>query len=217
MGKNEPFLDPLIEKGFRAGWVSRVPNVMTAVEREEAVARLSPYHHEAVIALGGNLDHFWLSEQVHGNKVVAVNGVSNGEVIKGADGLATNDPNAILGIYVADCGAIYIADPVKKAVALLHSGRVGTEKNILSEGIEVMKQEFQSTPSDLIVTLAPCIRPPAYEVNFAAIIKEQALEIGIKESNYLDCGICTTSDLSKYYSYRTEEGKTGRMLALIGV
>jgi copper oxidase (laccase) domain-containing protein len=32
-----------------------------------------------------------------------------------------------------------------------------------------------------------------------------------------DCGICTGCDLQSYYSYRMEKGKTGRMLALLGL
>jgi copper oxidase (laccase) domain-containing protein len=29
-----------------------------------------------------------------------------------------------------------------------------------------------------------------------------------------DCGVCTSSDLGRYYSYRVEKGKTGRHLAV---
>ena len=32
-----------------------------------------------------------------------------------------------------------------------------------------------------------------------------------------DSGICTACDLGRYYSYRAEKGKTGRMLAMIGL
>ncbi|MEO1857811.1 MAG: laccase domain-containing protein, partial [Rubritalea sp.] len=63
--------------------------------------------------------------------------------------------------------------------------------------------------------LAPCIRPPAYECDFALEIKKTIEVAGVKE--YYDSGICTSSDLSKYYSYRIEKGATGRMLALLGI
>jgi hypothetical protein len=29
--------------------------------------------------------------------------------------------------------------------------------------------------------------------------------------------VCTACDLARYYSYRAEKGKTGRMLALLGL
>jgi copper oxidase (laccase) domain-containing protein len=32
-----------------------------------------------------------------------------------------------------------------------------------------------------------------------------------------DSGVCTACDLTCYYSYRVEKGKTGRMLALLGL
>lgn len=217
MSETVSFTNPLETAGFRVDWVERIPNVDTAVEREEAVSRLMPFHLKAALDLGASAETFWLPEQVHGNLVVPVKGPSHGVALKDADGLATNDPEVILGIHVADCGAVYLADPVKKAVSVVHSGRVGTEKNIVGAGIEVMVSAYGTDPQDVIVVLAPCIRPPAYEVDFAATIKEQALEKGVKEENYHDCGICTTSDLECYYSYRAEEGKTGRMLALIGV
>ena len=38
---------------------------------------------------------------------------------------------------------------------------------------------------------------------------------GVKEIH--DSGVCTACDLDRYYSYRAEKGKTGRMLALFGL
>ena len=38
------------------------------------------------------------------------------------DGLITADPRVCLGIYVADCCAVYLVDPVRRVVGLLHSG-----------------------------------------------------------------------------------------------
>jgi len=66
------------------------------------------------------------------------------------------------------------------------------------------------------VQLSPCIRPPSYEVDFAAGIRAQCLESGIRPEHLHDCGICTSTDLQRFYSYRVEMGKTGRMLALLG-
>jgi copper oxidase (laccase) domain-containing protein len=65
----------------------------------------------------------------------------------------------------------------------------------------------------LIVQLGPCIRPPHYEIDFAAEIGRQAARAGVV--NFYDCGICTASNLPRYYSYRAEKGKTGRMWAVL--
>ena len=45
----------------------------------------------------------------------------------------TNVRGLCLGVYVADCCAIYLADPVKRAIGLLHSGKKGTELGIAPE------------------------------------------------------------------------------------
>ena len=79
-----------------------------------------------------------------------------------------------------------------------------------------MQREFGTQPSDLIVQLSPCIRPPAYEIDFAADIRAQALAAGVHASNLHDSLQCTAADPARFYSYRREKGRTGRMLALMG-
>ena len=215
MVEHNSFLSPLIEAGFRVSWVDRIAEVDTNAERAEAVARLMPYHEQAVREMGGSVERFWLCEQTHSALVVPVSGESS--LVAEADGLCTNDPSAVLGVHVADCGALYIGDPVNQAAAVVHSGKVGTEKNIMAAAVQTMQEEYGSDPAQLIVSLAPCIRPPAYEVDFAAEIKKQAIAAGVTEAHYHDCGICTTSAPETYYSYRLEQGKTGRMIALIAL
>jgi copper oxidase (laccase) domain-containing protein len=66
---------------------------------------------------------------------------------------------------------------------------------------------------EFLAIIGPCIRPPCYEVDFAAEIARQASEEGIHE--ILDAGTCTACTLDRYYSYRHEKGLTGRMLATL--
>lgn len=122
----------------------------------------------------------------------------------------------MLGIYVADCCAVYLVDPTCRAFGVLHSGKKGTEKGITKKAIAMMEDRFGSRPSDIVVQLSPCIRPPAYEVDFAADIRQQALDSGVSPTNLHDTGLCTSADLTKFYSYRMEKGRTGRMMALLG-
>ena len=69
------------------------------------------------------------------------------------------------------------------------------------------------SPKDLILVIGPCIRPPCYEVDFAAEIRRQAHEAGM--TDILDECICTACHPERYYSYRRELGLTGRMLATL--
>lgn len=213
------FLKPINRlAGFRAGWIGRLDDIEPTTDRDETLARLRPMHEEIVERHFG-VDHWWRAEQVHGKGVVLVPGAETkmaGDglpVVPGMDGLVTAAPGELLGIYVADCGAIWLADRGTGAVGLLHSGKKGSELGILSEAIGLMKARFGTKPADLVVVLGPCIRPPHYEIDFAAEIARQATEAGVGE--FHDEGEDTAGDLTKHYSYRIEKGCTGRMLALI--
>lgn len=208
---------PLLENlsGFTHRFIHRHPTVEVDVERNEAVARLWPWHQAQAMEMGFAPESICIAQQVHGNGVALVSQPST-EPIEGVDGLISSERSLLIGIYVADCGAIYLADPVTGAFGVLHSGKNGSEMGIAAVGIQLMQDHFGARPQDIRVQLAPCIRPPAYEVDFAAQIRESCLGRGILPDHYADCGTCTSSDLLTYYSYRLEKGRTGRMLALLG-
>jgi copper oxidase (laccase) domain-containing protein len=116
---------------------------------------------------------------------------------------------------VADCCAVYLVDPQTPAIGLVHSGKKGSELGIAGRAIDLMRQNFGSDPARMTVQLSACIRPPHYEIDFAAQIREQCRALGVREVH--DDGVCTACDLASYYSYRAEKGKTGRMLALLSL
>ncbi len=190
-----------------------------AVDRDEAMNLLRPYHAATVARFGGPDAIWWRAEQVHGTEVALVPGcrqiiAPDGlPVVPGCDGLVTATIGTVLAIYTADCGAIWLADRRTGAIALLHSGKKGSEGNILGNALHVMAENFGTRPADVTAVLSPCIRLPDYDVDFAAWIADQAREAGISE--FSDCGLNTAADLERCYSYRKELGKTGRMMALI--
>jgi polyphenol oxidase len=208
-----PFLEAFPHFAHR--FTLRHPSIPVDAERAEVVQRLWAWHRQQVCELGFQEGGLCVAEQVHGRGVAVVHEPSV-VPISAVDGLISASPGLVIGIYVADCGAIYLADPVTGAFGVLHSGKKGSELGIAAEGIRLMREQFGSRAEDIRVQLAPCIRPPAYEVDFAAQIRESCLQAGILPGHYADCGICTSSDLSRYYSYRMEKGRTGRMLALLG-
>ena len=220
----EPALErfpALSQVGFLShGFTGRIPGVDTAVEREEAIRRLEPAFTRAriLVSSASHPPHeenaFFTAEQVHGASVAVVNSRSASPV-PGADGFITGDAGVTLGIYVADCCAIFLADPRRKIIGLLHSGRKGTQSGIVINAIRLMRAEFGCEPEHLIVQLSPCIRPPHYEVDIAGEITRQCESMGVREIH--DCGICTATHRDRYYSYRAERGKTGRMLALLAM
>jgi copper oxidase (laccase) domain-containing protein len=200
--------------GIRHAFLCRVPGLDVKTDREQAMARLMEYHADARLELGFPREPMATAKQVHGNHVALIREPVTQE-IAAADGLVTSLRGMCLGVYVADCCAVYLADPVKRAIGLAHSGRKGTELRIATQAVERMMREFGSDPADMVAQLSPCIRPPDYEVDFAPEIARQLTAAGV--GRVADCGANTAGDLERYYSYRVEMGKTGRLLALLMV
>ena len=208
------FLSPLLDhSAVCAGFVERINEIETSTDKDETLALLEPYHQKAALELG--FFKTYLSEQIHGSNLAIIDSDSP-LMTKGVDGLLTKEKGILLGIHIADCGAVYLLDQKTGALALLHSGKKGTEQNITGKAVTMMMKEFGTNPSDLIGVLAPCIRPPHYEIDFASTIRAQAREAGIPTKQFHDCGLCTASNIDRFYSYRLEKGNTGRMIALLG-
>lgn len=214
------FLEPINRlPGIKAGWMARVRDLPITGGRDDAMRVLRPFHEQAVERFGGAVETWWRAEQVHGSLVArvpdhpTVPAADGLPVVPAADGLITATPGVVLAIYVADCGPIWLADRATGAIGLLHSGKKGTEANILECALQEMRRHFGTRPEDVTAVLGPCIRPPHYETDFAASIGRQAAEVGI--GRYFDCGEDTAADLARHYSYRMERGVTGRMMALL--
>jgi len=202
--------------GVAHGFTLRVPGIEMSHDKAEALARLDGVHRRIRGEHGLGTMPFITAQQVHGRDVAAMDSaVTADHCFQDRDGLVTDRRGICLGIYVADCCAVYLIDPVHPAIGLVHSGKKGTERGVVPNAIETMNARFGSRASDLIVQLSPCIRPPHYEIDFAAEIVRQCRGLGVKEIH--DCGVCTASDLARYYSYRAEKGRTGRMLAFLAL
>lgn len=206
--------------GLRHGFILRVPGLdLATADKAEALERLRPSHEAALRAMGlAGWPLVW-AEQIHGAGIAVLPPdapVREPLPVPGIDGLVTNQRGMALGIYVADCAAVFLVDPAQRVAGLVHSGRKGTELGITAQAIARMAADFGSAPQDMVAVVSPCIRPPAYEVDFAAEIRRQCREAGIPASSICDAGVCTSREPDRFYSYRMERGKTGRMLAVLG-
>ena len=208
----------------------RIPGIDVSHDKAEVLERLDAAHHEIRNAIGIGDWPLLTAEQVHGNKIAVIDEVGSAlradrgrhgvaslpdREIPACDGIITNQRGVALGIYVADCCAVYIVDPKTPAIGLVHSGRKGTELGVVTNATRQIMDRFGSNPAHMIVQLSPCIRPPHYEIDFAAEIIRQCRALGIHQIH--DSDTCTACDLGRYYSYRAEKGKTGRMLAVLGL
>ncbi len=108
----------------------------------------------------------FVTRQVHGTVVRRVRrDDSPAEVAQHeADGLCTEVPHLVLGVFVADCVPVLIADPRTGCCAAVHAGWRGTVAGILPEAVRLLRAEFGARPDDLRVALGPAIGPCCFEV-----------------------------------------------------
>lgn len=155
------------------------------------------------------------AEQVHGATVLRATRWDAGRVLPQADALITAEKDLSLIVRVADCGPVWLHCAKTGAIGLVHSGRRGTELQIVPVTIQAMRRAWGADPAHMIGLLGPCIRPPHYEVDFASEILRQLRQEGIAE--VVDSGLCTASDPGRFYSYRREKGQTGRHFAALSL
>jgi hypothetical protein len=121
------FLSSILQsRNHCADFVERIAGVQTSTDKKEALGHLSKYHSAAARSLG--FSKTFHAEQIHGDKIAVITKQSP-LISPGVDGLITTG-NTLLGIHVADCGALYLLDRKTGAIGLLHSGKKGTELNI---------------------------------------------------------------------------------------
>jgi YfiH family protein len=123
-------------------------------------------------ALG--VDRLTIADQKHTATVAVVDAALAGRGHGGAaeaaaafpatDAMITNLPHVALAILVADCAPVVLYDPVRQAVGVAHSGRVGTIKGVVPQTVKAMAATFGSAPDDLLIGIGPAIGAASYEI-----------------------------------------------------
>ena len=153
------------------------------------------------------------------------------------DALITDKRNIPLAVFTADCLSIFLYDPKTPAVGLVHAGWRSSKKKITAKTIKLMQEEFNTQIENIHLGFGPAIRQCCYEVgadfkdffpeeflikrnerfylDLIGLNKKQALDLGVKESNISDCGICTSCRNREFFSYRKEGNACGRMISVI--
>jgi YfiH family protein len=165
------------------------------------------------------------------------------EAIPATDALITNIPGLPLMLFFADCVPVLIVDPVHNAIGAVHAGWRGTVEKIAQKTIIAMQANFGTNPQDCLLAIAPSIGPCCYVVdemvinqlknqftNWEQLVRGvddkwyldlwktnfvQLEEIGVKGSNIVVSNVCTACNHELFFSYRKENGSTGRMGAAI--
>ena len=91
-------------------------------------------------------------------------GVTRERLYPDVDALITDDPELMLTTSHADCTPIFLVDPVRKAIGMVHSGWKGTLDRIAANTVNAMRAEFSTDPQDIIAAIGPCICGNCYEI-----------------------------------------------------
>lgn len=164
-----------IVNGFstRIGGVSKehLSSMNLSFHRGDDPANVMENHKRLGKAAGYDYRKLVFSDQVHETAIYKVTekdagkGITVTSDIISTDGLMTDQPGIPLMTFYADCVPVYFYDPIKKVVAMNHSGWKGTVKNISSHMIEMMNREYGSSASDIICAIGPSICQACYEVS----------------------------------------------------
>lgn len=249
-----PVLEVDLGPGIRAffttrhGGVSASPwgtlNLGTAVGDDPAdVAR----NRSIVDEVAGSRVTF--VSQVHGRAVAVVPSSPGSGGLQGpgvdvsteADALVSSGVDGPVGVYVADCVPVLLADPTSGVVAAVHAGRPGVELGVVGEAVRAMVAAGADSAS-IRAAVGPSVCGRCYEVpadlreRVAAVVPAtwattswgtpgldlpggvlaQLRDAGVTQTVHLDR--CTRTD-DAFFSHRRASADglaTGRFAGVVG-
>jgi len=104
-----------------------------------------------------------LMRQVHGADVAYV-AEPFGDDPPAVDAVFTDQPGLALGVLVADCAPVLVADPVAGLVGAAHSGRAGTAAGVVPALVDAMIGRG-ADPSRMVALVGPTACGACYEVS----------------------------------------------------
>ena len=111
-----------------------------------------------VSALGVPPCRVRLLRQVHGTSVaVARKGDPTPWSVPESDAVISDDPDVAIGVQVADCAPILIADARRGAVGAVHAGWRGAVVSVAGAAVGAMRRDFGASPADLVAAIGPCL------------------------------------------------------------
>jgi polyphenol oxidase len=180
----------------------------------------------------------WLS-QVHGVDVFDLDQAA-AQHNPVADAVLSRSAGKVCAVLTADCLPVLFCDVSGTTVAAAHAGWRGLVDGVLEASVKAMRVD----PARILAHIGPGIGAlhfevgsdvrdiflhsnPAHEAHFtlnnrqrwlgnlAAIAEDRLRAVGVHQIT--QSGLCTYSDLTRFYSHRAEKGHTGRFASLIWI
>lgn len=181
------------------------------------------------------------AKQVHGAGVIDAS-ESTGPLGREADaivGRAIPTGRAAVGVRVADCVPVLVADEASGNVAAIHAGWRGVVAGVVAAGIDALG----GGRSRLIAAIGPSIGGCCFEVDrdvalsimqashganvvaddrgnkvfvdLRAAVRAQLAAAGVPAHRIEDVPGCTKHEAARFHSFRRDAAKSARMLAVI--
>lgn len=178
------------------------------------------------------------SVQVHGDQILHA---AKGGHYDGYDAFITDQKGLFLSVSVADCVPILIYDPEQGAVAAVHAGWRGTVAQIVQKTLFAMQEKFGTSPEECMAYVGTAIASEDYQVgeevachfdpahtrkenspgkfllDLKAANRDQLRAAGLTDKQIEVSPFSTYQHHQDFFSYRQSGGKTGRMMAVIGI
>lgn len=146
--------------------------LMKTEDPAEAVPVILENRDRLARQLGVTIDNECITDQKHTNYVHIVSredlgaGVAVNKPLhrQSVDGMVTDIPDVLLTVFGGDCPPVYIVDPVRKAIGLVHAGWRGTLGKIPEVAIANMVVRFGCNPADMYAAVGPGICRDCYEM-----------------------------------------------------
>jgi len=159
-------------RGFRHGFSTRKGGVSKppfdsldfAIDRDREGRCENQRRLSAAIDIDETKIH--QARQVHGRTVVVANGNVEGMLEEHADAIVA-EPSSLhaVGVRVADCGPVLVADTASGRVAALHAGWRGIVAGVVSAAINhLLSKNGAGSTRDFIAAIGPCIGACCFEV-----------------------------------------------------
>jgi hypothetical protein len=197
-------------------------------------------------ALGVTPARLLLIKQVHRDRVAVARRDRAGEWVRPeADVIVSDDPSSAIGVRVADCVPVLLADRRIGVVGAAHAGWRGTVQDAAGAAVRAMTREFGSAPRDIVAAIGPSLGPCCGEVGdevaeeFAcaghdggrwfsygpsrrlhvdlwSANRDQLIAAGVDPQHVHVARLCTKTHADVFHSYRADgEANAGRMVGVI--
>lgn len=163
----------------------------------------------------------------HGDTIAEISNDATSRFYDNTDGLIVETPRVALRVTGADCPPVFLVDESQGRIALLHSGRKGTLKDIVGKAVKKMNAAG-SDAGNVTAIIGPGVcghhyqMPPEIlaefsgypeaisgtELSLRRVIRTQLMNVGVLPENIRDIDECTFEMPEKWFSYRrdTHEG-----------